>query len=390
MQNHPLEISAENQDVASTSGVHSVLLVDDNEVLLETLQDLLGQNGFGTSVARTAGEARWSLETNLPQLIICDIELPDMSGREFYESILLDTRLCNVPFVFLSACAAPEEVLQAKLRGCDDYLTKPFSTDELLAVVKGKIALAATRKAALESQTADIRRRIIQTLSHEFRTPLVSISTGTELLMEHKGALEDEQVRHLLHSIQRGGQRLQRLVDDFVTLQQIDAGMPAASQKRAAKESSLLRIAEVAVLLFQESGEYPQREIELIDSEAASDIFSVFVFDAQVIDVLRRVLNNACKFSDEHTVVKVWTRSESTRCSVFVRDYGLGMSPKSAEKARELFVQIDRGRFEQQGCGIGLAIANYYTTLNGGELLFRAPEQGVGLEVELRFPTFKV
>jgi len=79
--------------------------------------------------------------------------------------------------------------------------------------------------ASLVEKENDIRkfqRRMIETLSHEFRTPLVSINVGSELLLEQQ--LPDEQAKSVLRSIARGGARLQRLVEDFLLVQQIESG----------------------------------------------------------------------------------------------------------------------------------------------------------------------
>lgn len=77
--------------------------------------------------------------SKIPNLIISDIMMPEMDGYEFFKKVSEDSKLCYIPFVFLTALDSPEDKRLGKLLGADDYLTKPIDVDDLLATITGKI-----------------------------------------------------------------------------------------------------------------------------------------------------------------------------------------------------------------------------------------------------------
>lgn len=78
-------------------------------------------------------------EEYLPDLIICDVKMQNMDGYDFFEIFSKNRIWTHIPFIFLSALNKSKEIRKGKELGVDDYLTKPFNEDELLAVIKGKL-----------------------------------------------------------------------------------------------------------------------------------------------------------------------------------------------------------------------------------------------------------
>ncbi len=366
-----------------------VLLVDDNEELLGVLAEILRNDGLEVSVCKRADQALEELSRSVPDLIVSDVMMPDIDGYEFQKKVRASLDWCNIPFVFLSALGKAEEMRFAKQLGCDEYITKPFDPQDLLATIQGKLLVARDRNRLNEKRLDDYRRRVVHTLSHELRTPLVAINTGTELLLEQLDSLDERRIIHLLEAVQRGGQRLQRMIDDFMIVQQIDSGVAVASYKRLCKAKSMVEIVETAVDMFKDTWEGNEPEIRVAFDMGATAGFLISVYDLQVIDAVKRIIANAVKFGgcDKPIDIAVRRYMGSRDCvSVTVRDFGPGLPPEKLQRLGRLFTQIDRERMEQQGCGLGLTIANYFAELNGGKLEFHLFPEEPGLEVELRFP----
>ncbi len=367
-----------------------VLIVDDNSELLSVLRVVLEKNGYRVFLAERAGQAVEALMKDIPDVIVCDIMMPDKSGLELHKDIQEHPEWCNIPFIFLTALASDTDIRTGKGTGADDYLTKPFDPDELLSVINGKLSAAKRRKAMAAKQWDGYCRRIIHTLSHEFRTPLVSINTGTELLIDQQKELNPEQIRRLLESIWRGGQRLERLVDDFMLLQQIDLGHAYNVCQLYRRNFYLPQIVQTAVDCFTET--YAEQcscppVLQLPQEEELQDLV-VSVYDVQIVSIIHRLLHNAYKFAgnDKSAVVSIGIQGK--RGFVCVRDYGPGLEnfPVSSQIACQPFVQINRETYEQQGCGLGLTVCMYFTQLNGGNLTLRQPQDGNGLEAVIDFP----
>jgi len=379
------EVKREGKSMERGVSCPRVLLVDDNESLLQILKEFLEQHEMDVIPVAHAGQALEVLENTIPDIIVSDVMMPEVDGYQFHKKVRDNERWCSIPFVYLSALSGEKEVCTAKALGCDDYLPKPFSPDELLAVIKGKLALHSDRSRGQQLKEEASRKRIINTLSHELRTPLVAINTGTELLLEQGEELPREKIGYLLETIQRGGLRLQRLIEDFMLVQQIDNGVADKVHERYARAVPVSEIISLALETFTEFKEIFKSEVEVRCEWAEQDVPMIEVYAIQVADALYRLVANASKFSPDNSVVQVCCREEAGNVVIEIVDCGRGLSEEQLEMACERFSQIERDKYEQQGCGLGLPLASYFTTLNGGEIQFENRESG-GLIVRLSFP----
>lgn len=116
--------------------------MEDNEDIIFNLKLSLESNNFQVISAGNGNEALKTLSdmNKIPHLIISDIIMPEMDGYELFKTISNDNRWNEIPFIFLTAKASPEDVRFGKLLGIDDYLTKPIMENDLLAVIKGKLS----------------------------------------------------------------------------------------------------------------------------------------------------------------------------------------------------------------------------------------------------------
>ncbi|MHC1590926.1 MAG: response regulator [Candidatus Helarchaeales archaeon] len=119
-----------------------ILLVEDNSGVALNIKISLEFNNFDVVIAANGSEALQKLREmpRLPDLIISDIMMPEMDGYEFFMRVSENEIWNQIPFIFLSARASPEDVRMGKMLGIDDYITKPFKEEDLLAIVTGKIA----------------------------------------------------------------------------------------------------------------------------------------------------------------------------------------------------------------------------------------------------------
>ncbi len=125
----------------NTKESHSVLVIDDDTLLLGALTDLLEENSYRVISYTRSEEAMDYLASNAPDIIICDVNLETSGygGFSLYEKVRKLGHLRDVPFVFLSGLTDAAMVLAGKQLGADDYLTKPIEPEALLGVVKGKL-----------------------------------------------------------------------------------------------------------------------------------------------------------------------------------------------------------------------------------------------------------
>ena len=358
-----------------------VLVVDDNPLILETLQAILRARNFDVFCTDEGEVALGHLKNHDIDVVISDVMMPSMDGYQFHNNVRNDPALCHVPFIFLTALDDVKEVTRGNQAGCDNYLTKPFDPHVLLSVVEGKVARSRALRQVMQETQDNYRKRVVQTLSHEFRTPLVAINTGSEILREQRSKLDDKKVQNLIDAIYRGGQRLERLVQDFMTLQHIEAGMAARIAESRRQRVSSRRLLKDFFETYREDYRIEGRSLLFI--ETGSDV-SIDIFEAHLQDILGRLVQNAFKFSPQSEPVELWCEESSTHLSIVVADRGQGISAEHAHAAIDAFRQLNRDKIEQQGAGLGLFIADSLSRMNGGELIFEE-RSGGGTLVSIRF-----
>lgn len=120
-----------------TNNKKKVLVVDDDISIRDLLSKLFRDTGgYEVHLSSNGKEAIEVLRTVIPNVIVCDIMMPEMNGLELFNTLKNDELLCNVPFLFLSARDRNEDKLLGFELGADDYIVKPFSPIELLMRVK--------------------------------------------------------------------------------------------------------------------------------------------------------------------------------------------------------------------------------------------------------------
>ncbi len=131
-----------------------LLLVDDEPGIRESVQAYLEDNeAWKVTAASNAEEAWQTIEAQVPDLIISDIMMPQVSGYEFLQKIREDPRYRSIPVVFLTARGMTSDRIQGYEAGCDAYLAKPFDPEELEAIVKNLLSKNKTTTGNNESSS---------------------------------------------------------------------------------------------------------------------------------------------------------------------------------------------------------------------------------------------
>lgn len=363
----------------------AILVVDDNPLIVNVLRGLFLAQDYEVFCCSNGEEAVDLLDKRYVDVIVSDVMMPKMDGYELHELIRKKPEHSHIPFIFLTALSDDQEVSKGRETGVDDYVVKPFDPRQLLSVIKGKIIRSRKLKNLSEEQYDKFRKRIIHTLSHEFRTPLVAINTGTELLLGQEATLDSDKTQNLLEAIQRGGQRLERLVNDFMLMQQIEAGIAHKLFNTRAAAHNVNEVVQdfLAAKIEQLGIESLQYGFKSLEDET-----SVWIYEPQVVDVLSRLVDNAIKFSAKdkpYFEIAIYPWSETVE--IAVSDRGIGLNVEKVKEAINIFGQINREKLEQQGGGLGLAIANQYATIHKGSLDFENRDGG-GAVVSLVLPRY--
>ncbi len=130
-----------------------ILLIEDDAVLRENTAEILELSGYNVLTAANGKIGIQKARTELPNLIVCDIMMPELDGYGVLESLSINEDTKQIPFIYLSAKTERRDVRKGMNLGADDYITKPFSEEELTSAIESRLAKVAILKDIREIET---------------------------------------------------------------------------------------------------------------------------------------------------------------------------------------------------------------------------------------------
>ncbi|WP_109434317.1 MULTISPECIES: response regulator [Aquimarina] len=130
----------------------TILLIEDDTALRENTAELLELSDYKVITSPNGKLGITKAKEEKPDIIVCDIMMPEVDGYGVLEALSYDTNTNHIPFIFLSAKTEHKEIRKGMDLGADDYLTKPFEEDELLSAIESRLAKATIISRILEEQ----------------------------------------------------------------------------------------------------------------------------------------------------------------------------------------------------------------------------------------------
>jgi len=357
-----------------------ILVIEDEASLLEGLLTMLRFEGF-EAIGTTDGATGVRLASeHLPDLIISDIMMPGLDGYGVLMALQDDPATARLPFIFLTAKSEREHIRYGMELGADDYITKPFTRDELLTAIRARLAKRTTIEREYAKQLDDLRQSVTLVLPHELRTPLTSLVGYAELLMTDCEVLTPSQVTQMADALLKAGKRLRRQIENFLLyaqLEMIRRDPEGVAALRSARTAEPARIVEHTV--YRQAAERNRSADLVVNAQNAV----VQVGSDTLSKIVGELTDNAFKFSQPGTGVYIEASARGDVYSISISDRGRGMTPAQIKNA-EAYRQFERKFYEQQGTGLGLAIARSMVDLQGGRLDIKSvPGEGTRVLVEL-------
>jgi DNA-binding response OmpR family regulator/anti-sigma regulatory factor (Ser/Thr protein kinase) len=341
-------------------GRPKIILIEDERPLLENLKDILEIEKFEVSMANNANEALTILRTVQPDLVVCDIMMPDMDGYTFYQRFRA-LGFKEVPFIFLSAKSDLTDIRNGMNLGADDYLTKPVAAKDLIQAINIRLDRKYEATKSLNETISRFKKGFELATEHEFRTPMSGIVGFLESLKGSINKMDVESANRYVSLIEQSSERLFKMFNKLRIWNEINDSDLLVSQ-----DSNTYNIKENIHILLQKIAAkyYRQSDVAIVAIEDAW-----FNIDPYYLNILvEELLDNAFKFSKRGDHVILGTAIENSKYIIKISDSG---NNSTAEQIRNIqpFKQIDRNKFEQQGLGMGLTIVNTIVELLKGEFL---------------------
>ena len=379
-----------------------ILIVDDNPQNLQVLGRLLLEKSFEIEFATSGKAALEWLEFQQFDLVLLDINMPDMSGFEVCKRIRINEGLNRVPVIFLSVDSDRESILKGFEYGAQDYVTKPFDSRELIVRVKTHLALKESlenleklnktleekvRERTLQLSLAnenlesmnlklteldDAKSEFLRLISHEISTPLNGIMLPVELL---KDPISPAETRALIEILDASVKRLEKFSLNALLITRLRT-RPQEIKKVDVYIDNIINevLLEVQPILTRKG---------LTVKEIKEDLSYRISGEAELVKkCIYNIVDNAITFSPSGSFIEILTYGDDQQVSIEVNDNGKGIPKEILEKGAEPF---SRGKeYQDKSTGIGLPLAKMIMEAHNGTIELKNRSEG-GASVIIRF-----
>ncbi len=362
----------------------TILVIDDEPAIRLGLAATLGRNGYNVITAVNGDDGFLKAKQILPALIVSDVMMPAMSGFEMKQQMSEDPQLAHIPFIFLTARTSNEDRVAGIRNGADDYVAKPFVTEELIARIEAVLRRVKREqehgreqaKQAAQDEMAKLRTEVLQNFNHELRTPLGNVMMSLDMVVNRKFSTPEEQSEfiRIAHS---SADRLESLIADIILLADIDQNKLNTIRQTIDLENHIFTPVKKRLARYESKGLQFVHDVSLSEAIKAPR--------REFVQSLVHLLDNAFRFSPDNGKVELMVRSgENGGATIIVQDEGKGIPVELRDKVFERFYQVSQGDArEYQGLGVGLTVARAVFSSLGGEVKIVDSEIGCCIQATL-------
>lgn len=348
---------------------YKILIVDDvmSNVLL--LKVLLTNEKFKIVTASDGHQALDQVEKENPDLILLDVMMPDMSGFEVSQQLKANPETAEIPIIFLTALNSTADIVKGFQVGGNDFISKPFNKEELIIRVTHQISLVAAKR-IIVAQTEELRKiimgrdKLYSVIAHDLRSPMGSIKMVLNMLILNlPSSTIGEEMYELLTMANQTTEDVFSLLDNLLKWTKSQIG----KLKVVYQNVDMVEVLESVNEIFSMVASLKNIRIQL----QAPECMEVYADIDMMKTVIRNLISNAIKFSNEGSEILVSLEEKDGMAVVSVKDSGCGIDEESQKKLLHTDTHYSTfGTNNEEGSGLGLLLCQDFAHKNGGDLWF--------------------
>jgi len=366
---------------------NTILVIDDEDLFREGICTGLTIEGY-EAIAASSGKSGFELaKKRVPDLILCDVNMPDFDGYETLSLLRSDMRTSTIPIILMTGeMKEYPQVRYGMNIGADDYIMKPFTIPDLLSTIQSRLLKQDQLVTKAESKLKLLRQNITHALPHEMRIPLTALIGFSELLHTGYKEMDREEIGIIAQMMLTSSHRLHKTIDKFLDFSHIELlthnNNSISKMRREMTENIDECIRNYAKQIAVESARLQDLDIELQPGRAQ-------ISELDLKKIVTYLMENAFKFSQTGTAVNVRGTEKDNRYQLIIQDAGCGMSESQIASIGG-YMQFEREKNEQQGLGLGLITAKRLTEIYGGSFTIESSiTSGTTVTVEFQVPKTK-
>lgn len=355
---------------------YKILIVDDvmSNVLL--LKVLLTNEKFAIATASNGRQALEQVDKENPDLVLLDVMMPDMSGFEVAQHLKANPKTADIPIIFLTALNSTTDIVKGFQVGANDFISKPFNKEELIIRVTHQISLVAAKRIIL-NKTEELQRtiagrdKLYSVIAHDLRSPMGSIKMVLNMLILNLPSEKiGDEMYELLTMANQTTEDVFSLLDNLLKWTKSQIG----KLNVVYQDIDVVEVVDGVIDIFNMVAGMKKITIR----EEKPEKLAVSADIDMLKTVVRNLISNAIKFSNENSEVLVKLEAKDGMAVVSVQDHGCGIDEEGQKKLLHTDTHFSTfGTNNEEGSGLGLLLCQDFVVKNGGKLWF-TPKKGEG------------
>jgi two-component system sensor histidine kinase/response regulator len=360
-----------------------ILVIEDERDVRNNILELLSAEGYEATGASEGEEGFRLAWEKLPDLIICDIRMPGMDGYGVLARLRKEPRTITIPFLYLTALHERQDMRKGMQLGADDFITKPFSREELLDAVQARLEKHTALVDHVQKRITEMRTYLVRSLPYELLTPLSSVLGFSELIIDNLNHMSTDQVRDIAQDIHNSGMRLMRLVQNYILLTDLEIIISDPTKIDELRESKIQSARTIITEISLSKALHDGRENDL---KIVIEESTIRISEISLQKIVEELLDNAFHYSVVGSLVEVkgYANANESHFRLEVMDHGQGMSTQLIQAVSN-GMHYERIVYEQHGIGMGLVIVKRLVELYGGSVNIQS-DIGFWTTVEIILP----
>jgi DNA-binding response OmpR family regulator len=345
--------------------MQKILVIDDDVSITSNLKVVLQMSNFEVITANDGKSGVDKAFEHRPDLIICDINMPRMNGLEVLRVLRTEPLTFNIPFLFLTVKSNMVELRKGMDEGADDFLTKPYTNDEILRAVNIRLQKVKENQKYYESKLQDLRDNIALSLPDELSNQLNNVLGFSQMLSSNYKYMQAEDIKMMADSITMSAEKMNEIIKNYLTFTNL--------KNILASEYSMpaVRVFDPDAMIIMNANAISDKYNRRSDLDMQLTETKIYISEEHLNKILEEILDNAFKFSFDNTQVVLKTEVDNNDYIICITNKGAGMTSDQISKIGE-FMQFDRKEQEQSGVGLGLAIVQLITQLYKGDMIINS------------------
>lgn len=332
-----------------------------------SLRDLDTEVMFEVTEAENGKDALAALESREFDIVLLDYKLPDINGIEILN--VIREKEYDLLTIMMTAYASLEVAVSATKNGAFDFLAKPFSPDELKAVIRKAASNLMLKRQArkLAEEKKQVRFQFLSVLAHELKAPLNAIQGYLDIMDNRIGGDKIEDYDKMVKRSLLRINGMRKLIFDLLDLTRIESGQ----KKRELQNINILEAAKNAVESMGPKASERDIKLNIFPTEPVW----IYGDNGEFEIIFNNLVSNAVKYNVDNGNVDINITKKEDLVTITVADNGIGMTPDQVAKLFKEFVRFKNDKTRNiEGSGLGLSILKRISLLYNGDVKVESEE----------------